>query len=158
MSDDPNEGLIAKLDPDRNYGKNSYDEVVEGIRSGQFLVTAGESLPQLRDGVTGVPMKGTGAFGRAPGTHQERKTWGKSEFSRRAYHDFDSTYASLMKQIRHGNVKAIALWMEYFMGRSEVDSGGALMDQAQMFLDHMKDQAAPTTIEATEVKELDAGP
>ncbi len=59
-----NEDLIQALDPARDYGERSYEQVVEGVRTGVLKLEAGLTVPVLKDAQTNLVVKGTG---RPPG-------------------------------------------------------------------------------------------
>ena len=52
--------LISELDPDRDYGDRSYEEVVDDVKSSRLAIEPGQRLPVLRDATTRRPVKGTG--------------------------------------------------------------------------------------------------
>lgn len=59
--------LLDKLDPSRDYGDRTYDEVVEAVKSGELALSPGQTLPIIRDARTNKVVPGTG---RPPGKGQ----------------------------------------------------------------------------------------
>ena len=57
--------LVSLLDPNRDYGERTFDEVKEGIARGLIVIEQGHSLPVLRDAKTNRSIRGTG---RPPGS------------------------------------------------------------------------------------------
>jgi hypothetical protein len=110
------EELIGSLDPRRDYGERSYDEVVAEVRAGRLRLEAGRSsLPVIRDPATNRPVKGPGQP-RLP-DDQELARGGRRRFNERAAADFDAVYDALLEAAKRGDVRAQKLFVETFLGR-----------------------------------------
>jgi hypothetical protein len=95
--------LVRSLDPRRDYGERSYDEIVAEVRTGRLPLEPGRSsLPVIRDPATNRPVKGTGQP-RVP-DDQELARWGRRRFNERAAADFDAVYEALLEAAKRGDV------------------------------------------------------
>jgi hypothetical protein len=110
------EELIGSLDPRRDYGDRTYEEVVAHVRAGQLRLEPGRStLPVIRDPATNRPVKGTG---QPPVPDDaEFPRWGRRRFNERAAADFDAVYEALVQAATRGDVRAQKLFVETFLGR-----------------------------------------
>tara|TARA_B100001123_G_scaffold403419_1_gene491900 strand:- start:117 stop:578 length:462 start_codon:yes stop_codon:yes gene_type:complete len=114
--------LIELLDPNRDYGERTYDEVVGGIRAGKIriLPPSGSKHPILRN--TDVPsgihpiIKGSGRVTTVEANTKNPPAT-KARFMARAVDDFDSVYESMIESATQGDVRAQKLFMEMFVGR-----------------------------------------
>jgi len=120
---DPQKELIEKLDADRNYGKRTYKEVVQGVKTGALTIYEGQTLPILKDAETGFTITGTGV----PRKKDTRTEW-KIRFAERAISDFEAIYEALVKQAAKGDTKAIMYFMDRLMGSP------AKLDTADQFI------------------------
>lgn len=123
--------LIEQLDPFRDYGERSYEEVVEGVRNGTIRIWPGHTLPQLAlQGQQGI-IKGSGRpVAKPPG--ETLPQWGRARFNRLAAEDFDEAYAALMQAVRRGDVRAMELFFTKFLGRDDFvkgDDRGSILEK-----------------------------
>ena len=54
------EELVAKLDPNRDYGSRTFEQVREDIARGLIVIEDGPSLPILKDAFSKTVVKGSG--------------------------------------------------------------------------------------------------
>lgn len=69
----PVDSLIAQLDPERNYGTRTFEDVVAGIRAGDILILPPPEQgrqPVLRLAENGLAIKGSGAASLGSGSGQ----------------------------------------------------------------------------------------
>jgi hypothetical protein len=122
MSD--SDELVRSLDPRRDYGERSYDEIVADVRAGRLRLEPGRStLPVIRDPATNRPVKGTGQPPVPDGTEFPRR--GRGRFNERAAADFDAVYDALVHAATRGDVRAQKLFVETFLGRPREAAVGA---------------------------------
>ena len=121
--------LIDQLDPHRDYGDRSFEEVVAGVQQCRLRLEPGQGrLPVIRDLSTGLPANGGGQPPLPDGTDLTR--WGRKRFNERAVDDFDAVYDSLIEACtdKH-DPRAFKLFLETFLGRPQEglrDDGGAI--------------------------------
>ena len=124
MSHDIDE-MVALLDPDRDYGERTFDDVVKGVRDGSISASPGHPVPLLR--VDGISVKGSGAplaLVNAP----KQRPW-LAKFEERASTDFDAVYQSLLTSAINGEVKAQMYFLDRLLGkpRESRDAGNSEM-------------------------------
>ena len=124
MSHDIDE-MVALLDPDRDYGERTFDDVVKGVRDGSISASPGHPVPMLRVGAMSV--KGSGApvaLVNAP----KQRPW-LAQFEERASTDFDAVYESLLASALDGEVKAQMYFLDRLLGkpRESRDAGNSEM-------------------------------
>ena len=109
--------LIEKLDPNRDYGKRTYTDIVREVEEGTLSLHVGPTaLPVIRNAADGVVVKGTGGqyLHKAqdnPPIHT------KAVFLERAHSDFEKVYESMIESATKGDVRAQKLFMELYVGR-----------------------------------------
>jgi len=111
------EGLIELLDPNRDYGERSYEQVCEQVRKGELTIKPPvyNNMPVLRDpSANGRLVRGSG---RSHVSEVERDIQTKGRFLARAQEDFDAVYESLVDSATRGDVRAQKVFMEMFVGR-----------------------------------------
>lgn len=114
MSDVVVSSLIDKLDPHRDYGERTYEEVLSGIRSGAIIIREGNNLPQLVDAATGRAIKGTGV----PVNNGENpQRVAMARFRRMAQDDLDEAYAELRAGMKAGDPRCMKIYWELLIGR-----------------------------------------
>ena len=110
------EELIAKLDPERDYGERSYSEVVDQVRAGILMLEPGENLPVIRWKATHRAVRGTG---RPPVNGQPIQQAALADFRKLAINDVDEAYAELragMKNPKNGDRYQKIFW-ELLVGK-----------------------------------------
>ena len=112
--------LVSLLDPDRDYGDKTFEEVKEGIARGLIVIEPGHSLPVLRDPTTNRAIKGTG---RPPGSAAQE--WSRTFVREFVAGDDSGTHepriAVLMQSafdavVTRGDMKALELLLKYGIG------------------------------------------
>ena len=104
--------LTRQLDPDRDYGHRSFEEVVAGVHKGTLLLEEGLVVPVIRDATTGQVVKGTGQSIAEVDNIEGKRAW-SHRFQQLGRHSFDELYEQLIDLCRSGNFKAL----EYFFNR-----------------------------------------
>lgn len=122
--DDP---LVDYLDPTRNYGDYTFEQIVEGIKDGSVLIEPGMRLPVLRSKKTGLPMKGTG---QAPNNGVSVQQAALREFRERAIDDLPEAYAMLWEGMKSGDSRFHKLYWENLVGKVGEVRGGDAMAEA----------------------------
>ena len=127
--------LIYTLDPTRDYGDRSYDQVVTEIESGALMVipSAKGGQPIIRQKVGGFLIKGSGRTNDSNIERGMKET--KRLFMARAADDFDSVYESVVTSANKGDVRAQKLFMELYVGRPKEVSEGANEKMMDKLLD-----------------------
>lgn len=162
----PMEELIGRLSETADYGERSYEEVVEGIRSGAIRAyhnpsLTGRTQPLLTDVATGKRIKGTGvAFAGVRGDPnnvrgamrkvQENHEW----FLERSMGDREAIYKALVlacvgdpdRGIR-SDPRAMKIYFDYFIGAPERYIGGASTDAIQVLLAAVQNQRREVVID-----------
>ena len=123
------EALIAELDPDRDYGERTYNDIVTDVRAGYISISPGHPSPILRDVGRGVTLKGTG---RPLTTGTTRKTF-ISKFEERAEVEFDAAFEAFMQKVMHGDVKAQMYFFDRVLGKPRESRQSAAHDQMNAF-------------------------
>lgn len=120
------EALIGLLDPKRDYGERSYEDVISGIRDGSLLIEPGNSLPQLCTAKhqyikgSGSPkLEGMSAQQRA--LHQVR-TW--------ALDDLEWAYIHLKNGMSRGDPRYDKIFWETALGKMGEAKGSEAMAEA----------------------------
>ncbi len=129
----PKAELIATLDPEREYGDLSYDEVVAAIQEGEIKIRPGIRLPVLRDD-RGRAIKGTG---HDPLTGEDPHEWTVKRFRARFVEDFDRIYAAAVKAAEGGEPRAMKLLMDHGLGRPKDPPHGGNDELMQMLLNQV---------------------
>ena len=107
--------LIALLDPERDYGDRSYEQVVAQVRRGKLYLRAGESLPQIIDARTHRIARGSGKPPVNGAPIQLRATY---DFRKRAFDDADEAYLELRAGMKGKDAaKFHKIFWELFLGR-----------------------------------------
>lgn len=115
------EELIGQLDPKRDYGRLSYDVVVDRIRSGRFLIQQGETLPVIRHALTGEVVKGSGVPGlRMPAASALRREM-RDQLAQQTQLRWPRIMKALLDQAEGGSVKALQLLIETVIGRPDIN-------------------------------------
>jgi len=122
--------LIAMLDPGRDYGERSYEQVIEEIEEGKLAILEGVRLPVVRSTETNLTVKGSGAY---PGTGN-RADWMKKEFEAYALDDFREWYDALKKAGMSGDVRAMKIYFEQTLGRPKEISNSQLPELFEKLL------------------------
>lgn len=109
--------LIEKLDPNRDYGKRTYTDIVREVEEGTLSLHVGPTaLPVIRNAADGVVVKGTG--GQYLHKAQDNpRIHTKAVFLERAHSDFEKVYESMIESATKGDVRAQKLFMELYVGR-----------------------------------------
>jgi hypothetical protein len=88
--------------------------VVNGVGDGSIIIRPGTTVPSLSDAETGQKIMGTGR-GLAPDDPQQ---WSRMEFLRRAADDFPVAYASLLRAVTAGDMRAHQIFWGALIGRA----------------------------------------
>lgn len=105
------EELIAKLDPTRDYGPRTFEQVKEGITRGALLVENGPNLPILKDAATGLVVKGSGRPLSSPAE------WSRQFLKERFAGDAEALYEAAKNAVLlKGDMKALELLLKYGVG------------------------------------------
>lgn len=107
--------LLEALDPNRDYGDRTFEEVVEQVQAGALILLPGIGNPVIKDVATGKTVKGTGKV--IAGEDSDKRRVIQSKFLERAEADFDEVYASIMESVNKGDVRAMKLWVETVIGK-----------------------------------------
>ena len=139
--------LIEQLDPDRDYGERSYNEVVEGVQRGELRLLPGRNLPVLRDAATNHAVKGTGQP-----LDGDVERWSRRHFNERAAEDFDDVYDAMVRSAKQGDVRAQKLFMEMFLGRPREAREVSSTPLMGLFMEWLsRSHAAAVQVEPAEV-------
>ncbi len=137
------EALIALLDPDRDYGSRTFEEVVSGVRDGTLRIAEGNRLPMLRDG-QGQPIKGGG---QPIQTGVSAQQVALSQFRKLALDDVPFAYKSLVSGIKRQDPRYDKIYWDMLVGRvGEQRGGDAMADAFKALIEAMK-QPEERTIE-----------
>ena len=145
------EEVIASLDPTRDYGDRSYEQVVTEVESGALMVipSAKGGQPIIRQKVGGFVIKGSG---RTNDSNIERGTAEtKRLFMARAADDFGSVYESVVTSANKGDVRAQKLFMELYVGRPTEAVDGMDKDIAKIIAEHYLRSQGTRTIDILDV-------
>lgn len=88
--------------------------MVNGVEDGSILIGVGANLPALSDTETGRRIKGSGQVIAADDPQQ----WSRTEFLRRAAEDLPVAYASLMRAVTAGDMRAHQIYWGALIGRA----------------------------------------
>ena len=111
------EELIARIDPDRDYGERTYTDIVREVHEGTIaIVDNGVRHPILRDVQTKLPVKGSGPINVPEKTTQSRGN-ARAQFMLAAEQNFGEVYGAMIKSAIKGDVRAQKLFMELYVGR-----------------------------------------
>ena len=112
------EELIERLDPNRDYGVRTYEDVVREVRAGTLSLHEGATvLPVIRDKtMNNVITKGSGVT-RVREKADNPRVQTKAVFLERAHGDFESVYSAMVESAVKGDVRAQKLFMELYVGR-----------------------------------------
>lgn len=120
------EELLALLDPDRDYGERSYEDVVRECREGALLLAPnphGEVMKQpfisSADPSQGRRrVKGTGMPHPVVTGFESVQKWNHKWFLERMQEDREKVYSSLLRSITGDSPdpRAIKIWFEYGIG------------------------------------------
>ena len=141
------DGLIAQLDPNRNYGELGYEGVCAGIRSGSLMIfppPQGSTQPLLSDS-RGVRIKGSGAPYK-PGNHQGVIEWSRSRFQERAAEDFDLAYDALISACGKEEPRALKIFFEMLIGQPRQQGISGSSELVKELIDRLS-QPRETVIE-----------
>ena len=111
------EELIARIDPDRDYGERTYTDIVREVHEATIaIVDNGVRHPILRDVQTKLPVKGSGPINVPEKTTQSRGN-ARAQFMLAAEQNFGEVYGAMIKSAIKGDVRAQNLFMELYVGR-----------------------------------------
>lgn len=112
------EDLMGQLDPERDYGPRTYEQVLEEVRSGKLeLLENPRGLPMIRDTESFTFVSGTGRQ-RITQPYESRILAGNSrqDFMKLAVKDFPRVYRALVTlAVEKENVRALKLWFDKFI-------------------------------------------
>jgi len=142
------ETLIAALDPKRDYGERTYDDVLTGIRAGAILIEPGQSLPVLVEARMHRAIKGSGQPPQDGVSVQQQII---RKFRELAIDDAPEAYALTIKGMRDGDPRWGKIWWELAGGKMGEAKGGEAI--AAAFLAFLAAQQAPErrTVTVTDV-------
>lgn len=153
------EALLDQLDPDRDYGDRSLDDVKREVRAGALLIKpSGTRHPLLSDASTGKRVTGSGG---PPGGHIDAREWGRDWFFEFAVEELPGVAAAMVaaakgfditgRPLKNGpDPRAQKLFIETFLG---VPQRQSVSMPAEAFKDLLVQLQAPVQQEVVyEVK------
>lgn len=108
----PQDELLSELDPERDYGNRSVEEVKKEVTEGKLEIAKGVAHPVIRDAQTGHLVKGSGRLPTTTTVVESRSSWDRA-FREAGSMYFDVVFDQLIQLCMVGNFKAI----EFFMNR-----------------------------------------
>ncbi len=117
--------LVAKLDPDRDYGERSYQDILDGVSSGAIVIRPGNNLPQLW--FNNRTIKGTG---QPPLNGVSAQQKAVHRFRELGLDDVDWAYQNLRNGMSRGDPRYDKIWWEYMGGKMGESKGGEAMAEA----------------------------
>ena len=104
--------LVQQLDPNRDYGPRTFEQVKEEIARGAIVIEPGLSLPVLKDVASRKTIKGTGlAAVRNPAE------WSRSLIREKFAGDAEALYEAAKNAVLiKGDMKALELLLKYGVG------------------------------------------
>ena len=132
------EFLITCIDPYRNYGERTYDEVIEQVRRGVLTMypppaTNKTLQPVIRDATTNMVVKGSGApsSGSAGHSFTRKNEINKERFAERFTEDFDEAYAALFTMVVVKlDPRAAKIYFEMGLGAPQKQMDGGMSTDA----------------------------
>lgn len=122
---DPN--LIDLLDPNRDYGERTFEQVKEEIARGLILIEPGHNLPVLKDARTHTLVTGTGRRANtAP--HEWSRAYIREQFADDAARLYQAAVDAVLVK---GDMKALELLLKYGVGdhrEAGADAGARAVD------------------------------
>jgi hypothetical protein len=106
--------LIAKLDPNRDYGWRKFNSMEAYIRSGEIVIAEGVNLPVLRDARTGKVIKGSGKAI----TQSTRRDAFRKEFNEVASPQVRGLVESLIDRGLNGDTRAAIYVIDRVLGQA----------------------------------------
>lgn len=114
------EELVAKLDPNRDYGSRTFEQVREDIARGLIVIEDGPSLPILKDAFSKTVVKGSGRPLSSPAE------WSRQFLKERFAGDAEALYeAAKTAVLVKGDMKALELLLKYGVGDHREQGGDA---------------------------------
>lgn len=149
---------IPTLDPDRDYGERTYEQVVEEVRAGKLTLLEGRfGLPRIVDAETGKTVKGT-AMPPVSGEVSPRD-WGNARFRQLAAEHFETAWAQLVEGMDPSHKAADKfhkLFWETFLGKPG-ESRSQLLDAVAEKLLTAASSSSQSALTAEDVTELPPG-
>lgn len=110
--------LVSQLDPNRDYGSRTYEQVVAEVESGALILAPGKTLPVIRDAKTNHAVSGTG---RPPGKPASvfSRAFIQKQFAKNAKEMWDAAF----KYALEGDARYAKLLFEYGMGAPQQARG-----------------------------------
>jgi hypothetical protein len=121
--------LRALLDPERDYGERTYEQVLADVDAGKLRLGPGHNLPQIFDTETGRTVKGTGM---SPNVGSGPQHAALATFRRKALDDVDEAYRELRTGMKTGDPRFHKIFWEQLIGKvGEVRAVGerSIMDK-----------------------------
>ena len=128
------EELIQALSPERDYGEFTYEQIVEGVRSGAILIKPGQHLPRIVDAQTFKTMKGTGI---PPGAGVGPQHRALHRFRELAINDVDWALENLKKGMERGDPRYDKIYWEYMIGRAGEAKESGMSDVLKMLIERL---------------------
>lgn len=119
--------LLAALDPERNYGPRTYQQVVDAVRRGELTLMAGQNLPVIKDVSTGKMVAGSGQLPQTGVSNQQRAL---HRFRQLALDDVDDAYGELRTGMKAGDPRFHKIYWENLVGKMGEARGGEAMAEA----------------------------
>lgn len=127
--------LIARLDPERDYGERTFEQVINQVGDGRLFLEPGANLPVIKDTASGRMVRGSG---RVPGGTQGPRQHAMAEFYRLALDDLPEAYRYLWKGIQTGDYHFLDIYFKNVMPKQPEVRGGDEMGKAfQMMIERM---------------------
>lgn len=123
----PQEELIALLDPDRDYGDRTFEDVLAGIRSGKIVIQQGNRLPMLFQTDPWRSIKGTGQPTQDGVSAQQRALHHVRQLG---LDDIDWAYLKLRDGMSRGDPRYDKIYWELVVGKPSEAKGGEAMAEA----------------------------
>ena len=105
--------LIDRLDPARNYGPRTYEQVKSEVSRGLLVLEPGHSVPVIRDAASHKSVKGTG---RPPGSSDTKVS--RAYIERRFGNNKKAIWDAIFKgAVEEGDPRWGKLLLEYGLGK-----------------------------------------
>lgn len=138
--------LISSLDPKRNYGIRTYEQVVQQVQQGLLVLAPGTGgIPVIRDSETKLMVQGTGAgvpTNLAP--NEQSRRYFRENFVEHAPELFQAAYLAVMNK---GDMKALELLLKYGVGDHREGGTDAGTKAVEMLFEMAKERGGTRRIE-----------
>lgn len=150
------DGLIASLDPDRNYGERTYEQVVAEVRAGALNLSPGRfGIPRITDAQTNRAVAGTGQPPVAEGSSP--RDWGNARFRQLAAEHFETAWGQLVQGMHPDHKSADKfhkIFWETFLGKPG-ESRSQLLDKVAETLLAAAASSSSSTLTAEDITDAE---